>query len=179
MKLNSVQALGLMDDIDEAESMSELEALLRDVESEYKDALEDSDIQEALTHSRARLARATVPTVETGQNEMSDRLVQLQQQLIAMQIAATPKVAIVRSTRSYKLLSFDVKWSSKPQVHAIMQILSASFKVDDVVDEAIIVDAMEQNRHILQTRQTGKKIWDYYKGDHAEGLLMHGNVEKQ
>ncbi len=177
MRLNSVQALGLMDDIDEAESMAELEALLDDVRKEYGE-LDDSDIVESITQSRARLAHATVPTVVASQNQMSDKLLELQQQLIHMQIAAQPKVAVIRSTRSYKLLSFDVQWSTKPQVHAIMQILSGNFKLNDVVDEAVIVDAMEQNRHVLQTRQTGKKIWDYYKGEHPEGLLMHGNVEK-
>jgi hypothetical protein len=71
-----------------------------------------------------------------------------------------------------------VAWSTKPQVHAIARILEAHAKVGDVLDEAAIVEMMEANVKVLDTRQGGKRIWDYYKGNHAEGLTAHGNVEK-
>ena len=72
----------------------------------------------------------------------------------------------------------EAEWSTKPQVHAILQILGAHAKPGDVLDEADIVKMMVENEHVLQTRQGGKRIWDYYKGDHAEGLMAHGNVER-
>jgi hypothetical protein len=58
-----------------------------------------------------------------------------------------------------------------------MAILSAHVEVGDVLDESTIVEAMEANVAVLETRQGGKRIWDYYKGNHAEGLRAHGNVE--
>ena len=50
-------------------------------------------------------------------------------------------------------------------------------KVGDVLDEATIVQACITNEHVLQTRQGGARIFAYYKGNHAEGLMMHGNLE--
>lgn len=85
---------------------------------------------------------------------------------------------VVRGSKRYRLLKTDVSWSTKPQVHAVMGILEAHVRVGDVLDESTIVSAMVANEHVLQTRQGGKRIWDYYKGDHAEGLIAHGNVEK-
>lgn len=83
-----------------------------------------------------------------------------------------------RAGRRYRLLKEDVGWSTKPQVHALMAIIKAHAKVGDVLDEADIVRMVEANRAVLDTVQTGKRIWDYYKGDHNEGLTAHGNVEK-
>lgn len=176
--LTSVQALGLMDDMDDARTIDEVEAIVNQVVEDYGNVFQDPDLIECLRLNRDRLSLTTIAREQSSQNEMVNKLAQLQQQLAAMQIAAQPKVAVVRSSRSYKLLSFDVKWSTKPQVHAIAKILEANFGLNEVVDEGIIVEAMERNRHILETRQTGQKIWNYYKGDHSEGLLMHGNVEK-
>ena len=92
--------------------------------------------------------------------------------------AKLPVQPVVRGSKRYKLLSDDVSWSTKPQVHAVMAILRAHANVGDVLDESTIVEAMVANERVLETRQGGKRIWDYYKGDHAEGLMAHGNVEK-
>jgi hypothetical protein len=59
-----------------------------------------------------------------------------------------------------------------------MAILSAHVEVGGVLDESTIVEAMEANVGVLQTRQGGKRIWKYYRGRHAEGLEMHGNIEE-
>ncbi len=85
---------------------------------------------------------------------------------------------IVRTGRKYKLLKTDVNWSTKPQVHAVMNILAAHLKIGDIIEEEQIVQMMVANENVLATRQGGKRIWDYYKGNNAEGLLAHGNVEK-
>ena len=82
--------------------------------------------------------------------------------------------AIKRATKRYKLLSTDVKWSTKPQVHAVMNIISAHAKPGDVLDEDYIVKMMVENEHVLETTQGGERIWKYYKG--ANGLQEHGNI---
>lgn len=85
---------------------------------------------------------------------------------------------VTRSTRKYKLLSDDVSWSTKPQVHAVMNILTAHLSIGDIIDEGEIVKMMVANEAVLETRQGGKRVWDYYKGNGNDGLLVHGNVEK-
>lgn len=97
--------------------------------------------------------------------------------------AATPtqpknKPPVVRGTRRYQLLDTEVRWTQKPQVHAIMQILGAHASPGDVLDEDDIVRMMEANVSILNTTQKPKRIFDYYKGDHNEGLTAHGNLRR-
>ncbi len=95
----------------------------------------------------------------------------------AAEVVKPTRVARTNNNQ-YRLLKVEVGWSTKPQVHAVMQIIAAHAKVGDVLDEVKIVEMMVANEAVLQTRQGGKRIWDYYKGNHAEGLRMHGNVEK-
>jgi hypothetical protein len=89
-----------------------------------------------------------------------------------------PRQPVVRGGKRYKLLSTDVSWSTKPQVGAIAAILAAHAKVGDVLQEDHIIQMMEANVEVLQTRQGGKRVWKYYRGSHAEGLEMHGNIEQ-
>ena len=88
---------------------------------------------------------------------------------------------ILRGGKRYKLLKEDVSWTGKDQVHVLMQILMANFKIGEPIDEADIVAAVEANvgpGKVLQTVQGGKRIWDYYKGDTFDGLQAHGNIER-
>ena len=91
--------------------------------------------------------------------------------------AQPPVKQVVRGGKRYRLLSTDVSWSTKPQVRALMEVLAAHVEVGGELSEDTIVEAMVANEAVLETRQGGKRIWDYYKGNHAEGLRMHGNVE--
>ena len=146
------------EEIREVESLAELDALLADDDySEYTPAL-----QSVVDEVRQRFVE--VPTVAIPQATAHSTTVVVH--------------TLVRPGRKYKLLSTDVKWSTKPQVHAVMAILAAHLKVGDVVSESDIVRMMEANKGILATRQEPKRIWDYYKGNTCEGLLAHGNVEK-
>ena len=100
---------------------------------------------------------------------------------VASMLRDLPKPPVQRGPRAsnkYRLLSTDVSWSTKPQVGTLMRILGANAKVGDVLDEEHIVEMMVQNESVLKTKQGGKKIWNYYKGMHFEGLEMHRNVEK-
>lgn len=95
------------------------------------------------------------------------------------ELRAREERVVVRGKTKYVLMKTDVSWTTVPQIHAIMSILQAHAKVGDVLDNADIVEMMEQNRAILSnTRQTGERIWSYYKGSHARGLEAHGNIKK-
>jgi len=84
-----------------------------------------------------------------------------------------------RAGKKYRLLKFDVSWSTKPQVRAIGAILQTYASVGDVVEEEKIVEWLDAHRTtILNSVQPAKRLWDYYKGDTAEGLLAHGNIER-
>ncbi len=83
-----------------------------------------------------------------------------------------------RYGRKYQLLNAEVTWTGKPQVHAVMHIISAHARPGDVLDEEEIVNMMIANESILDTKQGGKRIWDYYKGEHNQGLVAHGNMKR-
>lgn len=111
--------------------------------------------------------------------DLQEKLTQLLKELEELKGPAVERIApTMRIGKKYKLLRLEVAWSTKPQVHAIARILGAHAKVGDVLDETDIVRMMVANEGVLRTRQGGKRIWDYYKGDHNEGLTAHGNIEK-
>jgi hypothetical protein len=164
----------IIEELAELNSMEELKALwcFGQVEgNEYGDAVCVPYFKDAVVRLRKE---KPVEQVEDVQAKLTALLQQLEE-LKGVKPAAVP---IVRSGRKYRLLKVEAEWSTKPQVHAILQILGAHAKPGGVLDEADIVKMMVENEHVLQTRQGGKRIWDYYKGDHAEGLIAHGNVEK-
>lgn len=113
----------------------------------------------------------------------NDRLRELLSQLqtLKAQPASEERIQVAfvkRAPRKYRLLKDDVGWSTKPQVHAVMRILRTIVKVGEVADEDQIVAAMEEHADLLNTRQPPRRIWDYYKGSSAEGLLEHGNIDR-
>ena len=161
----------IAEEILECQDLKELKALWcfgQSDNNEYGDA-------DCVPHFKAAAARlrnqVEVPTTKIQELECQLAL------LKARLANNAPLSPVVRGMKKYKLLSTDVSWTTKPQVAAIMEILGAHAKVGDVLEEVQIVAAMEANVGVLQTRQGGKRIWDYYKGLHAEGLMMHGNVE--
>lgn len=84
-----------------------------------------------------------------------------------------------RVSKKYRLLKTDVTWTTKPQVQGIVRILAAHVKEGETFTEEEAVGMMEANKHLLSnTRQTCERLFRYYKGDHAEGLEAHGNIEK-
>lgn len=167
----------IIEELAELNSMEELKALWcfgQQERNEYGDAACVPYFKTAVARLRGQRKEEPVEQVE----DVQAKLTALLQQLEELKGVRPAPVPIVRSGRKYRLLKVEAEWSTKPQVHAILQILGAHAKPGDVLEESDIVKMMVENEHVLQTRQGGKRIWDYYKGDHAEGLIAHGNVEK-
>lgn len=170
---------GIAEEIKEVETLSELKALYcfgQSNNNEYGDAQFVPDFRAAA----ARLKNKQKEEVPMETMNLEAKVAELLAQVEALKSGAKakpPVQPVVRGSKRYKLLSDDVSWSTKPQVHAVMSILRAHVEVGGTLDESTIVAAMEANVAVLETRQGGKRIWDYYKGNHAEGLRMHGNVE--
>jgi hypothetical protein len=168
----------IAEEIGEVQSLAELKALWcfgQQNNNEYGDAQFVPDFRAAVARLKNK-EEVAMPKVE----DLEAKVVELLAQVEALKSGAKtnpPVQPVVRGSKRYKLLSDDVSWSTKPQVHAVMSILRAHANVGDVLDESTIVAAMEANVAVLETRQGGKRIWDYYKGNHVEGLRMHGNVE--
>ena len=173
-RLNSI-----VEELGDVQTLPELKALycFGQLEgNEYGDADVVPHLKVAVRRLRSKVEEPTVL-----QDDIRAQIDALQAQLSDMAVRATPKPPvqpIARGSKKYRLLKLDVSWSTKPQVHAIAAILGAHVKEGDVVDEADIVKMMVANEAVLNTRQGGRRIWDYYKGDHMEGLTAHGNVEK-
>ena len=168
----------ITEEILDCQDLKELKALWcfgQHEDNEYGDAQFVPDFKAAAARLRSK-EEVAMPNVESLEAKVAELLAQVE----ALKSGAKtkpPVQPVVRGSKRYKLLSDDVSWSTKPQVHAVMSILRAHANVGDVLDESTIVAAMEANVAVLETRQGGKRVWDYYKGTHAEGLRMHGNVE--
>ena len=169
----------IIEELSELNSMEELKALwcFGQVENnEYGDAACVPDFKAAVARLRSKEEVAML-NVESLEAKVAELLAQVEA-LKSGAKAKPPVQPVVRGSKRYKLLSDDVSWSTKPQVHAVMAILRAHANVGDVLDESTIVEAMVANERVLETRQGGKRIWDYYIGTHCEGLMAHGNVER-
>jgi hypothetical protein len=124
--------------------------------------------------------------IEAKRKILDDPTVVLMQYMVELaelqkEEAPQPKLSqtpVAKTGRKYRLLNDDVNWSTTPQVHAIMVILKSIMKVGDIVDEAEIIEAMEKNKEVLNTRQPSVRIWKYYSGNSDKGLQTHGNIEK-
>jgi hypothetical protein len=162
----------------EVATLPELKAIWCNWQAEALDVASDPLCSLMLRSTLTRLR--LFPVEQAPEQSMTgvpaeQRLEELLAKLAKVRAAAKP---VVRAGRKYKLLKTEVDWSTKPQVHAVMHILSAHLKPGEVADEADIVRMMVENEVILETRQGGKRIWDYYKGDHHEGLVAHGNIQR-
>jgi hypothetical protein len=120
------------------------------------------------------------PPAVVSQADLLKAVEELQSKLAAMsgQPSKPPVAPLPRADKKYRLLDTDVsRWTGKPQVHAVMDILAAHVKVGEVFTNSQAVEAMRLNREALGTRQDPADVWDYYKGRSADGLLQHGNIE--
>lgn len=160
--MNPERKQAIAEEIGECETMAELKALICDLE--------------ASDENRIYIDWQTVPLIKCEVRKLRMFPVEEMREVITQE-----RLRAARGPRlgsRYRLLKTEVGWSTKPQVHAVMEILKAHIEVGQEVDEEDIVRMMEANRDVLQTRQPPRRIWDYYKGDWSEGLMAHGNVEK-
>ncbi len=122
---------------------------------------------------------APAATTEEKIDEIARLQLEMRAQMLAFIAEATKAAAVrpgsKRTDKLWKLVSTDISWTTKPQVRALMAIINAHWKVGSVVPESKIVAAIVENEALLNTRQGGRKIWDYYKGNTADGFLEHGN----
>ena len=179
---------GMVAEIGEIADLAELKALWcfgQSDNNEYGDAACVPHFKDAV----ARLRNQVKEEVPMETMNLEARIAELLAQVEALKsrtvndqnksgtTAQPPVKQVVRGGKRYRLLSTDVSWSTKPQVRALMEVLAAHVEVGGELSESTIIEAMVANEAVLETRQGGKRIWDYYKGNHAEGLRMHGNVE--
>lgn len=160
----------IIEELEEVESLQELEAIVRHWEAECPEAAREQRFKPYVEEARNRVSSAPVPPAV----DIKDQLARIMKELKQMQ----PQTKVVRGVAQYRLLKKEITWTTKPQVHTIMAILTAHMDVGDVLDEDTIIEMMEANVEALNTRQGGKRIWDYYKGDHPQGLVAHGNIER-
>lgn len=148
----------VIEEIQEVESLAELEALIREVEyAPY--VVQCKEVIEAVRSIFADAPIVVVPVVDP-----------------VIQPKSTEPV--VRAGRKYRLLKTDVSWTTKPQVQAIMSIIEAHMSVGDTIDEETILQMLELNKAVLVTRQPVQKVWNYYKGNSDDGLQAHGNLKR-
>jgi hypothetical protein len=168
------------EELEEVESFPELKAIWCHWQAEWPDVANDPTCATLIKGAVRRIKLSTPAQPEVSQVEQLEELLKQVQELRANQPVAAPMAQppVKRSSCKYELLKTDVTWSTIPQVHAIMHIISAHAKPGDVLEEADIIQMMEANVAVLQTRQGGEKIWKYYKGDHDRGLTAHGNLRK-
>jgi hypothetical protein len=173
--------LDLVEEFDDVQDVPELKALWCFGEHE-QNAYADPACVPLFKSTLARL-RANQPTpVEQEEGEVQvdnamllKKLEELQAEVDRLK-SSQPKPTVVRSSKRYKLLKFDVSWTTKRQVHVIAAILEAHAKVGDILDESEIIEMVEANVAALETRQGGKKVWKYYAGNSDDGLQTHGNI---
>ena len=181
--------IAIVEDINEAETAEELEALVENMEETEPAALKDMVVLGAVADKRDQFAATAEPepvsevaVEEMSREDLLARIAELEARSKERTSVVGPKPKVERPKRevTYRLLSEDVGWSTVPQVHAVMMILrmALGLKVGDAFTNSAAVEAMELNREVLGTRQPGRKIWDYYKGRSNEGLMTHGTIEK-
>ena len=168
------------EELEEVAELPELKAIWCHWQAEWPDVANHPTCAVLIKQAVRRVKLATPVQPEMSSKEQLKDLLKQIEELKASQPAAVAAAQppVRRSTCKYELLKTDVTWSTIPQVHAIMHIISAHAKPGDVLDEADIIQMMEANVAVLQTRQGGEKIWKYYKGDHDRGLTAHGNLRK-
>jgi hypothetical protein len=176
----------LIEEYMEAENMEELNLLTA---TNKERGVMNDELEAAHAAAEARINGDATPTTAPAVDQLAAKIAELEQLLAALRGTPTvvptklptntpaTKPPVSRVSKKYKLLKTDVSWTTKPQVHTLMAILTAHIEVGDVVDESEIVKMMIANEDALATRQGGKRIWDYYKGTHNDGLIAHGNVE--
>jgi len=161
------------EELGEVESLTELKAIWCHWSAEALDCTNDPATM-AMVRENLHRVKALPPVPPENEEE---KLKKLLADLERIKMNQRPKTPVRRAGKRYRLLKVEVDWSTKPQVLALMHIISAHAKPGEVMEEDKILSMLEANEAILNTRQGAKRIWDYYKGDHAQGLVAHGNLE--
>jgi len=157
----------MLEDVREASTLAELTALERLI-PEYPN-VDVPAVRGSIEERRAALSNFD-PATEVGK-----LWAQLQELRGEQKPAPVVKVALP-NIRKYRLLKTDCSWTQKPQVHVLMEIIKTVCQVGEVVDEEVILAAVEKHKEALQTRQPSDRIWHYYKG--SGGFMEHGQIEK-
>jgi len=157
----------MLEDVREAETLAEL-TKLEELIPEYPD-VDIPAVRGSIEERRAALSSFD------PEKEMKKLLAQLEEIKGGARPAPAPKL-VLPNIRKYRLIKVDCSWTQKPQVHVLMEIIKSVVQVGEVVDEEVILEAVEANKASLNTRQPSERIFHYYKG--AGGFLEHGNLEK-
>lgn len=176
--MNDQRMKAIQEDLMECEGLPELKAMWCNWQAEAPDVASHPLCTLMVRSTINRLRLFAKPPVQ-GVGEVQEQLNEMVHNVAearAMNVGAwNQKYAL---NKKYVLLKKDVAWSTKPQVHALMAIIGAHANEGDVLAEYDIVNMVEANKEVLNTRQPAKRIWDYYKGDHNEGLMAHGNMRR-
>jgi hypothetical protein len=162
MTIHMLRKSGLLEDIHEAETLAELDAIVRTMD-EYR---EDPDALAAASARRLTFVPATVPDTE----RLLMRLLEMSQQLDALRsLKSEPRPSAPLSKtggRRYEIISTGVTWCNTPQVRVIAEVLAVMVEAtgQNVFAEDDILFNLEQNVQSLKTRQPVRKVWDFYKG---------------
>jgi hypothetical protein len=151
----------------EVEHLPELKAMWANWQAEAEEVANDALCQLML---RSTLCRLRLFVEQRAPEEMAPPATQ--------QPTTKPLAARGPSSRKYVLLKKEVNWSQTPQVKSIMAVIGAHAEVGETLDEEWILQMLEENRHVLKTRQPVKKVFKYYAGNWDGGLEAHGNIRK-
>ena len=179
MQLLPERVRAVLEELNEVESLNELRRTWCHWESEAPECAHDPVCMGALKRAlhRPGLCRMSLRALED--EKFAPKPVETPQaQPQSPQPARPPVQRVPGRVKYYKLLNTDVSWTGKPQVHALMQILSAHAQPGDILAETDIIAMMEANEALLNTCQGARRIWKYYRGKHMDGLELHGNIEE-
>lgn len=169
--MENAQVADAILDLRDVETREELEAMIQNFDESI---LENEDVKNVVEEMRTQFEPETP---ETRIAKLEARIRELEAQKNEPKVDR-PKVE--RIGNRYKIVTLDLtRWGTKkPQVHALVKILGKEFGVGREVDESEIIEAVEKHAADLRTRQPAKRIWQYYKGEHTDGLTAHGIIKK-
>jgi hypothetical protein len=170
------------------EAIAETLQDLNTVETAEELAVYKSEIEEAgmfdnemivnkIANIEQKFANQHVPTLQEQIAQLQQQIAQLMQSGVVVKPAKQPKI---KAVQKWEIVGFDNlnKWTKKAQVFALADIIKATFGVGAIVTDADIVQVVEEQvGKKLQTTQTGKRIWDYYKGNSNDGFLTHNCIK--
>lgn len=173
MTIHMLRKRSLLEDIQESETLAELDAIVRTMD-EYR---EDPDALAAASAKRLTFTPAVVSSTE----QLLMKLLEMSQQLEALRSVKSeprPTTPLARTGgKRYEIISTDVTWCNTPQVQVIAEVLSVMVEATGLTlfAEDDILFNLEQNVQSLKTRQPVRKVWDFYKGRMCDaGMIKVG-----
>jgi hypothetical protein len=166
MTRSMMRKQGVLEDIQEAETIEELDALSINLD-EYA---QDTEVLQALDAKRETF-KTPEQVLDITKEQLLQTLAALTAQLEELKQtrqtpAKTSPLAQPRLGKKYQIISTEVTWCNTPQVLVIADVLKAMVDATSETrfDEDDILYNLEQNATALRTRQPVRKIWDFYKG---------------